>query len=59
MRLEWTTTYRMVPIELLPLFKALVRSQGKQYRVRYRGPHGVMQDTLKRNARAFTMYLGD
>ena len=59
MRLEWTRVYRMVPIELLPMVKALVKSQGKKYRIRYRGPHGVLQDTHKRNARAFTMYLGD
>jgi len=30
---------------------------GYNYRTRYRGPHQQQRDTLKRNARAFTIYF--
>jgi len=30
---------------------------GYNVRIRYRGPHSQQRDTLKRNARAFTVYF--
>jgi hypothetical protein len=48
---------RMVPIDQLePVQDGLYRL-GYRFRIRYRGPHRPKHDTLKRDARAFTVYF--
>lgn len=49
--------YRMIPLAEVEPLRARLKSQGLKVRVRYRGPHGVLQDTLKKNARAATVYV--
>ena len=56
MQLDWNRVERMIPLEHLAQWRAKMKQSGYKYRVRYRGPHGILQDTLKRNARAFTIY---
>lgn len=48
---------RMVPINHLDAVRNGLYHLGYKFRIRYRGPHGRQRDTLKRNARAFTVYL--
>lgn len=48
---------RMVPIDRLDGVREGLNRLGYNYRTRYRGPHKQQRDTLKRNARAFTIYF--
>lgn len=48
---------RMVPIDRLDGVREGLNKLGYNYRTRYRGPHKAQRDTLKRNARAFTIYF--
>ena len=48
---------RMVPIEHVETVRNGLYHLGYKFRIRYRGPHGRQRDTLKRNARAFTVYI--
>ncbi len=48
---------RMVPIDRLDGVRQGLNRLGYNYRTRYRGPHLRQRDTLKRNARAFTIYF--
>jgi hypothetical protein len=48
---------RMVPIECVDGVRHGLRQLGYRTRIRYRGPHKQQRDTLKRNARAFTVYF--
>ena len=48
---------RQVPIDRLDAIREGLNALGCNYRTRYRGPHGRQRDTLKRNARAFTIYF--
>ena len=50
-------TLRMVPIVYLDAVRDGLNRLGYNYRTRYRGPHERQRDTLKRNARAFTIYF--
>lgn len=52
-------TLRMVPIQHLDAVRDGLNRLGYNYRTRYRGPHLRQRDTLKRNARAFTIYFRD
>jgi hypothetical protein len=47
-----------IPISELERVRAKYRNQGIRIRVRYRGPRydAMRQTTLKRNARAFSVY---
>lgn len=47
----------MVPIVHLDAVRDGLNRLGYNYRTRYRGPHQRQRDTLKRNARAFTIYF--
>jgi hypothetical protein len=49
--------YRMVPIKEVETLRRKLKAEGKRIRVRYRGPHGRCEDTLKKNARAATIYV--
>jgi hypothetical protein len=48
---------RMVPIEHYDTVKSGLSRLGYRFRIRYRGPHRPEHDTLKRDARAFTVYI--
>jgi hypothetical protein len=48
---------RMVPIDRLDAVRTGLNQLGYNYRTRYRGPHKPQHDTLKRNARAFSIYF--
>jgi hypothetical protein len=48
---------RMVPIDQLCGVRHGLRQLGYGIRIRYRGPHRPKHDTLKRDARAFTVYF--
>jgi hypothetical protein len=48
---------RMVPIQHVEAVREGLHRLGYDFRIRYRGPHGRQRDTLKRNARAFTVYI--
>jgi hypothetical protein len=48
---------RMVPIDRVDAVREGLRQLGYQVRIRYRGPHRPEHDTLKSNARAFTVYF--
>jgi hypothetical protein len=50
-------TLRMVPIDRLDGVRTDLNRLGYNYRTRYRGPHKPQHDTLKRNARAFSIYF--
>jgi hypothetical protein len=47
---------RMVPISQLDSVRRGLQQLGYRIRVRYRGPHRPQHDTLKQDARAFTIY---
>jgi len=51
--------FRMVPIDRLDGVREGLNRLGYSYRTRYRGPHGRSGETLKANARAFTIYFKD
>jgi hypothetical protein len=46
-----------VPIDRLDLVRNDLNRLGYNYRTRYRGPKSRSGETLKRNARAFTIYF--
>jgi hypothetical protein len=48
---------RMVPIQHVETVRSGLHRLGYQFRIRYRGPHGPRRDTIKQNARAFTVYI--
>jgi hypothetical protein len=48
---------RMIPIAQLDSVRRDLKQLGYRIRVRYRGPHLPQHDTLKQNARAFTIYF--
>jgi len=48
---------RMVPIARVEKVRTGLKQLGYNVRIRYRGPHSQQRDTLKRNARAFTVYF--
>ena len=48
---------RMVPIDKLEPVRDGLYRLGYRFRIRYRGPHRPKHDTLKRDARAFTVYF--
>jgi hypothetical protein len=48
---------RMVPIEHYDTVKNGLHNLGYSFRIRYRGPHRPEHDTLKQDARAFTVYI--
>jgi hypothetical protein len=48
---------RMVPIQHYHTVKSGLTNLGYRFRIRYRGPHKHEHDTLKKDARAFTVYL--
>ena len=50
---------RMIPIAQLDSVRRDLKQLGYRIRVRYRGPHLPQHDTLKQNARAFTIYFYD
>ena len=50
-------TLRMVPIDRVDTVRHGLRRLGYNARIRYRGPHGPRGDSLKHNARAFTVYF--
>ena len=50
-------TLKMVPIGHLDSVRDGLNRLGYNYRTRYRGPHKPQHDTLKRNARAFSIYF--
>ena len=50
-------TLRMVPIDRVDIVRSSLKQLGYSTRIRYRGPHQQQRDTLKQNARAFTVYF--
>jgi hypothetical protein len=48
---------RMVPIDKLEPVRDGLHRLGYRFRIRYRGPHRPQHDTLKCDARAFTVYF--
>jgi len=48
--------YRMIPLTEVEPLRAILKAQGLKVRVRYRGPHEQHRDTLKKVARAATVY---
>ena len=48
---------RMVPIDHVDTVRGGLKQRGYNFRIRYRGPHLPQRDTLKKNARAFTVYI--
>jgi hypothetical protein len=48
---------RRVPIDRLDAVREGLNALGYSYRTRYRGPHKPQHDTLKKDARAFTIYF--
>jgi hypothetical protein len=50
---------RMVPIKYYDIVKSGLANLGYKFRIRYRGPHQQTRDTLKVNARAFTVYIDE
>jgi hypothetical protein len=47
----------MVPIEHVETVRGGLKRLGYDFRIRYRGPHSKSGETLKANARAFTVYI--
>ena len=47
----------MVPIDQQMQVCKDLNDLGYKFRIRYRGPHGPRGDTIKANARAFTVYI--
>jgi hypothetical protein len=50
---------RMVPIHQLDSVRQDLKQLGYRIRIRYRGPHWPLGDTVKARARAFTVYFDD
>ena len=50
---------RMVPIDKLEPVRDGLYRLGYRFRIRYRGPHLPQHDTLKQDARAFTVYFDE
>lgn len=48
---------RMIPIERYNSITEQLSGLGYKFRIRYRGPHKPLRDTLKSDARAFTVYM--
>ena len=48
---------RMVPIDHVETVRTGLHRLGYRFRIRYRGPHRPEHDTLKQDARAFTVYI--
>jgi hypothetical protein len=48
---------RMVPMAYYDTVKTGLTNLGYRFRIRYRGPHRPEHDTLKQDARAFTVYI--
>ena len=48
---------RMVPIVYADSIRTQLKQLGYSVRIRYRGPHAQHRDTVKRDARAFTVYF--
>ena len=48
---------RMIPINHVGTVRNGLKQRGYNFRIRYRGPHRPQHDTLKRHARAFTVYI--
>ena len=48
---------RMVPINHVDTVRSGLKQRGYNFRIRYRGPHRPQHDTLKQDARAFTVYI--
>jgi|688.fasta_scaffold634806_2 hypothetical protein len=49
--------FRMVPIAYADSIRTQLKQLGYRVRIRYRGPHAQKRDTLKSEARAFTVYF--
>ena len=49
--------FRMIRFSQLDAVKRGLARLGYRVRIRYRGPHRQLRDTLKRNARNFTVYF--
>ena len=49
--------FRMVPIAYVDSIRTQLKQLGYRVRIRYRGPHAQHRDTIKSNARAFTVYF--
>jgi len=49
----------MVPIDHVDTVRSGLKRLGYNFRIRYRGPHRPQHDTLKQDARAFTVYIYD
>ena len=47
----------MVPINHVDTVRSGLKRLGYNFRIRYRGPHRPQHDTLKQDARAFTVYI--
>lgn len=50
---------RLVPIDRVDAVRSGLQQLGYQIRIRYRGPHGPRGETLKRDAKSFTVYFKD
>jgi hypothetical protein len=48
---------RQVPIQHVEAVRTGLKQLGYRTRIRYRGPHSQQRDTLRRDARAFTVYF--
>ena len=48
---------RMIPIKYADSIRIQLKQLGYRVRIRYRGPHTQHRDTLKIDARAFTVYF--
>ena len=47
----------MIPIKYADSIRAQLKQLGYRVRIRYRGPHAQHRDTVKSDARAFTVYF--
>ena len=50
---------RMIPISTVEVVRHQLKQLGFRPRIRYRGPHKYQRDTLKKDAWAYSVYLGD
>ena len=48
---------RVVPIKYADSIRSQLKQLGYRVRIRYRGPHAQHRDTVKSEARAFTVYF--
>ena len=55
--LQTNPQLRMVSIDHLESVRSGLKQLGYNVHIRYRGPKGPRQDTIKKNARAFTAYI--